>query len=195
MLHWIWQNEHWPHFTWKNDKVLQIVAACRQQQGKLIGARALFAEHDLQEAGIKVFIDESLSTSAIEGEKINPDAVRSSIAKRLGLNTFGLPNPPRNVDGLVEILFDATTHFHKTLTLKQLCAWQAALFPTGYSGLMPIRTGELRGKEPMQVVSGAMGKEVVHFEAPPLKGLKKQVLKILKPVGHGRSASYILGLI
>lgn len=97
--------------------------------------------------------------------------MRSSVARRLGLPTAGLPPPPRAVDGLIDVLLDAARHHDAPLTAERLLGWQAALFPTGYSGLHAIRVGELRGDEPMQVVSGAMGRERVHFVAPPRVGL------------------------
>jgi Fic family protein len=102
----------------------------------------------------------------------------------LGLDTSGMPIPPRYVDGLVDVLHDSTANFYVPLDLERLCRWQAVLFPTGYSGLAKIITGDLRGAEPMQVVSGPFGKEHVHFQAPPLEGLKKQVLAFIDWFNH-----------
>jgi Fic family protein len=124
-------------------------------------------------------VEDGLTTSAIEGERLDVDAVRSSVARRLGLPTAGLPAPPRAVDGLIDVLLDATRQHDAPLTAERLFGWQAALFPTGYSGLHAIRVGALRGNEPMQVVSGGIGKEKVHFIAPPRKGLEAEVDRFL----------------
>jgi Fic family protein len=114
---------------------------------------------------------EGLMTSAIEGEKLDPASLRSSIARRLGLPTTGLPAPARSVEGLVEMLIDATQRYGQPLTLERLHAWQAALFPTGRSGLHEIKVGALRGAQPMRIVSGPVGRERVHYEAPPKQRL------------------------
>ena len=128
-----------------------------------------------REALVAILVEDGVTTSAIEGEKLDLDTVRSSVARHLGLPTAGLPTVPRAVDGLVEILLDASRHYDQPLTLERVCGWQAGLFPTGYSGLRQIRVGELRGDDPMQVVSGRMGREKLHFLAPPRAGLAKQV--------------------
>ena len=116
-----------------------------------------------------------MTTSAIEGERLDLDAVRSSVARHLGLSTAGLPAPPRAVDGLIEVLLDATRRHEAPLTAERLFAWQASLFPAGHSGLHRIRTGSLRGDEPMQVISGSVGRERVHFTAPPRDSLEGEL--------------------
>jgi len=126
------------------------------------------------EAVATILVEDGITTSAIEGEHLDIQVVRSSVAHRLGLPTAGLPVPPRAVDGLIEVLLDATRHFDSPLTVERLFGWQASLFPTGYSGLHPIRTGALRGDQPMQVVSGPIGHERVHFAAPPRTGLEAE---------------------
>ena len=128
-----------------------------------------------REALVAILVDDGITISASEGEKLDLDAVRSSVARHLGLPTAGLPTVPRAVDGLVEVLLDATRHYDQPLTLERVCGWQAGLFPTGYSGLRQIRVGALGGYDPMQVVSGRMGRERLHFLAPPRTGLAKQV--------------------
>lgn len=127
----------------------------------------------------EVLTVEGLMTSAIEGEKLDPASLRSSIARRLGLPTAGLPAPSRNVDGLVEMLIDATQGYERPLTLKRLHAWQAALFPTGRSGLQKIKVGALRGAEPMRIVSGPVGRERVHYEAPPRDRLEREMRALI----------------
>lgn len=129
-------------------------------------ARLLDRKQDLA-AQLEVLTLEGLKTSAIEGEELDPKAVRSSLARRLGLPTGGSPRPSRSIEGLAEVLLDATQKHDQALTLKRLSGWQAALFPTGRSGLHEIRVGKLRGKAPMRIVSGPAGRERVHYEAPP----------------------------
>jgi Fic family protein len=121
-----------------------------------------------------VLVEEAVRTAEIEGMVLNKEAVRSSVARRLGL-PHGVNIRDRNADGLVDLLLDAIRFNEKLLTLARLNGWQAALFPTGYSGLKKIRTGRLRGHEPMQVISGPIGKEKVHFEAPPKEQVDKEL--------------------
>ncbi len=167
LIPWIWQRESWPVFTWNAAALAEPLAIARHAQGEVAGmARLLGTDADLH-AQLAVLAQEGVATSAIEGEKLHTDSLRSSIARRLGLPSAGLPPAPRPVEGLVDVLLDATRHFDQPLTLAQLCAWQAALFPTGRSGLHEIRVGELRGDVPMQVVSGPIGRERIHYEAPP----------------------------
>ena len=176
---WIWQEPDWPRFTWDAGALSNPLAAARRAQGEVAGmAKLLDTQADLQ-AQLDVLTREGIATSAIEGEKFDPNSLRSSIARRLGLPTAGLPPATRSVEGLVEVLLDATRNFDEPLRLQQLHSWQAALFPTGRSGLREIRVGELRGEEPMQIVSGPIGRERVHFEAPPRKRLDKEMKTFL----------------
>ena len=176
---WIWQEPDWPRFTWDAGALSNPLAAARRAQGEVAGmAKLLDTQADLQ-AQLDVLTREGIATSAIEGEKFDPNSLRSSIARRLGLPTAGLPPATRSVEGLVEVLLDATRNFDEPLRLQQLHSWQAALFPTGRSGLREIRVGELRGEEPMQIVSGPIGRERVHFEAPPRKRLDKEIKTFL----------------
>jgi Fic family protein len=133
-----------------------------------------------QEAWRDILTEDALSTAAIEGQKLDPAGLRSSISRNLGLPTAGLPRPSREADGLVQVLLDATRNHDAPLTLKRLLAWQAALFPTGYSGLHRIRAGKLRGRAPMQIVSGPVGYETVHFEAVPRDRLAKELSALLR---------------
>lgn len=156
-----------------------MLARARLAQGKVLGAARLLDTSLTLEAVAAILVEDGLTTSAIEGERLDAEAVRSSVARRLGLPTAGLPTPPRPVDGLIDVLLDATRRHDAPLTAQRLFGWQAALFPTGYSGLHTIRTGELRGDEPMQVVSGGVGREKVHFIAPPRQGLESQLDRFL----------------
>jgi Fic family protein len=177
---WIWQRPNWPIFTWDNAALSAPLSRARRAQGELAGvARLLDSNLDLS-AQLEVLTLEGLMTSAIEGEKLNPDSLRSSLARRLGLPTAGLPPASRAVEGLVEVLLDATQRYDQPLTLRRLNAWQAALFPTGRSGLSEIRVGNLRGEAPMQIVSGPIGRERVHYEAPPRARLERDMRTFLK---------------
>jgi Fic family protein len=177
---WIWQRPKWPEFYWDSARLAQPLANARRAQGELIGmARLLDPDSDLR-AQLEVLTSDGVATSAIEGERLDPNAVRSSLARRLGLPTAGLPAPPRSVEGLVDVLIDATKKLDKPLTVKMLCAWQASLFPTGRSGLTKIRVGQLRGTAPMRIVSGPIGKQRVHYEAPPRSRLDRELKRFVE---------------
>src|SRR3990172_935711 len=176
---WIWQQSEWPQFRWDQGNLAPLLARARLAQGKVLGAVRLLDASLTLEAMAAILVEDGVTTSAIEGERLDLDAVRSSVARHLGLPTAGLPAPPRAVDGLIDVLLDATRHHHLPLTCARLCKWQAALFPTGYSGLHQIRTGTLRGDEPMQVISGGIGRERVHFTAPPRAGLEAELDRFL----------------
>jgi Fic family protein len=172
---WIWQHPGWPGLTWDEARLAPSLSAARLAQGKVLGAARLLDTGLTREAMAVILAEDGLTTSAIEGETLDPASVRSSVARRLGLQTAGLPKPPRAVDGLIEVLLDATRNHSQPLTAERLSAWQAALFPTGYSGLNAIRIGMLRGDEPMQVISGGIGRERLHFLAPPRAELAAQL--------------------
>jgi len=174
-LTWIWQQPGWPAFRWNEARLASLLARARLAQGKIIGAARLLDANLTLEAVAAILVEEGLTTSAIEGERLNLDAVRSSVAHRLGLPSVGLPRPSRAVDGLIEVLLDATRQHDVCLSTGRLFGWQAALFPSGYSGLHAIRVGALRGDEPMQVVSGSIGKEKIHFIAPPRSMLEAEI--------------------
>ena len=176
---WIWQQPDWPRFHWDVGRLAPLSAQARLAQGKILGAARLLDANLTREAVAAILVEDGLTTSAIEGERLDVDAVRSSVARRLGLPTAGLPAPRRAVDGLIDVLLDATRRHDVPLTRKRLFGWQAALFPTGHSGLHAIRVGKLRGKEPMQVVAGIAGRERVHFVAPPNDRLGPEVDRFL----------------
>lgn len=166
-MDYIWQYHNWTNFEWDDKALIKLLAQARLAQGKLITRFGSLGIGLMEEAQGGLLEDEVLKTAEIEGLKLDPDSVRSSVANRLGLPTAGMPSPGRDVEGLVDILLDATRNWNQSLTLTRLKSWQAALFPTGYSGLRRIRTGKWRDPDPMQVVSGPLGREVVHFTAPP----------------------------
>ena len=181
---WIWQDAAWPGFRWDDGELASTLGRARLAQGKALGATRLLDPTLTLQAVAAILVEDGVTTSAIEGERLDPLAVRSSVARRLGLPTAGLPAAPRAVSGLVEVLLDATRHFDQPLTQERLCGWQAALFPTGYSGLRKIRAGRLRGRSPMRVVSGRGGHERVHFEAPPRAGLEAELARFLRWFGE-----------
>lgn len=176
---WIWQHPDWPEFHWDSAQLAQPLTAARRTQGELAGmARLLDPDSDLH-AQLEVLTAEGVATSAIEGERLEANALRSSLARRLALPTVGLPSPPPYVDGLADVLLDATQKLDKPLTEKMLAGWQAALFPIGRSGLNKIRVGALRGTSPMRIVSGPIGRQKVHYEAPPRRGLERELQRLL----------------
>lgn len=148
-------------------------------QGRLLGMGRILDADLTAQAVAAMLVEEGLTTAAIEGERLDPDQVRSSVARHLGLPTAGLPRVSFDVEGLVEVLLDATHQHTGPLTLDRLCGWHGALFPAGRSGLHRIRTGQLRGEEPMQVVSGSAGRERVHFLAPPREILDAELAGFL----------------
>lgn len=170
---WIWQHAEWPQFGWNQGALAPMLARARLAQGKVLGGTRLLDANLTLEAVAAILVEDGVTTSAIEGERLDLEAVRSSVARHLGLPTAGLSGPARAVDGLIELLLDATRHFASPLTTKRLFGWQASLFPTGYSGLHQIRTGALRGDDPMRVISGGIGHERIHFTAPPREGLEQ----------------------
>ena len=176
---WIWQQPDWPKFVWDANEISNPLAQARLAQGKLHGVAHILNADLSSEALTSILIQDGITTSAIEGERLHLDAVRSSVANQLGLPNVGLPKPDRAIDGLVEVLLDATQKHNQPLTLQRLCNWHGALFPTGYSGLREIRVGQMRGAEPMRVVSGRIGHETVHFEAPPYEQIDTEMSRFI----------------
>ena len=176
---WIWQQSDWPKFVWDANEISNSLAQARLAQGKLQGAAQILNADLSSEALASILIQDGITTSAIEGERLHVDAVRSSVANQLGLPNVGLPKPDRAIDGLVEVLLDATQKHNHPLSLQRLCNWHGALFPTGYSGLREIRVGQMRGAEPMRVVSGRIGHETVHFEAPSYEQIDTEISRFI----------------
>jgi len=170
----IWQRPDWTRFRWDNERIIVALGECRLLQGKLLGKVANLGFDLGTQAQIEILAEETLKTAAIEGESLDMKAVRSSVARRLGLPSAGLRGD-RYVDDLVSVLVDATQHFDEPLTEDRLCGWQAALFPTGYSGIHKIEVGHWRQAKGMRVVSGPVGRETVHFEAPPADRIAEEI--------------------
>ena len=164
----IWQYPEWPSFTWNDSRLIALLSEVRNLEGKIQGMMGGLGFDVQSITALNVMTEDVLRSNEIEGVILNSDKVRSSIAKHLGIDTAGLPQPDRYTEGVVQIMMDAVTNCNKPLTPERLFNWHAALFPTGRSGMYPITVGAYRtGGEPMQIVSGAMGKEKVHYEAPP----------------------------
>lgn len=176
MTHWIWSNKDWPKFTWDAKELSPHLSSARLAQGRLLGIIQAINDEVSDEMDVIILAEQAIDTSAIEGEHLNRDSVRSSIAKRLGLKKAGLnTQPDRYIEGLLEMLLDATQNYSESLTLDRLYGWHAALFPTGYSGMRKITVGSLREPGPMQIVSGRPDKSTVHYEAPPAEGIKNEM--------------------
>ncbi|MBR2618925.1 MAG: Fic family protein [Paludibacteraceae bacterium] len=163
----IWQQPNWAAFTWDNDQLITLLSDVRNLQGRVLGLMSGLGFTTQNTTSLNVIAEEVLRSSEIEGELLDAERVRSSIAKHLGIDTEGLPAPDHYTDGVVEVMMDAIKNNQEPLTHERLFSWHAALFPTGRNGMHRITVAAYRtGVEPMQVVSGAMGKEKVHYEAP-----------------------------
>ncbi len=177
----IYQQGNWPNFIWNINQLSYLLAEVRNKQGRLIGKMEALG-FDLQnEAFLETLTSDILKTNEIEGILLNKEEVRSSIARRLGIDIGGLPSTNRNIEGIVDMMFDATSNFDKPLTKKRLFDWHFALFPLGRSGMYEIIVGNWRTDStgPMQIVSGAMGKEKVHYQAPPANMIDKEMTKFI----------------
>ena len=177
MPRYIHEHQEWPSFVWDNEALLMQLGKVRNLQGRLIGKMQALGFRLRKEAVLETLTLDVLKSTEIEGEKLNPEQVRSSIARRLGMDISGLVPSDRHIDGVVEMMLDATQKYNKILTKERLFDWHAALFPTGRSGMYKIITGSWRDDStgPMQVVSGPMGKERVHFQAPAAKIVSKEI--------------------
>ncbi len=178
----IHERKEWPEFTWDQVGLSPLLAEVRHAQGRLIGHMDALGFGLREEATLQTLTQDVLKTSEIEGEKLDAEQVRSSLARRLGMDMGKSKLIDRNVEAIVEILLDATRHYNAPLTQERLFDWHGALFPTGRSGMQRIVVGGWRTKEsgPMQVVSGPYGREKVHYEAPGHERLKEEMARFLK---------------
>lgn len=178
----IYQLENWPDFVWQQNEIAHKLAETRHHQGRLLGRMEGVGFHLQAEANLHTLTLDVLKSSEIEGEILNPDQVRSSIARKLGMDIAGLIPVDRDVEGVVEMMLDATQNYRAPLTHDRLFDWHAAMFPTGRSGMHKIVVGSYRNntsEDPMQVVSGPMGREKVHFRAPDSELLPHEMTKLL----------------
>jgi len=172
-----YNNQNWPAFEWNSEKLLPLLSHVRNRQGRLIGEMGALGFELRNEANLEILTQEIIKSTEIEGEFLDKEQVRSSIARRLGLEISGLVYSERNVDGIVDLMIDATGNYEKELNKERLFSWHSALFPGGQSGMYKIITGKWRDDStgPMQVVSGALGKEKVHYQAPPAAQLENEM--------------------
>lgn len=191
MPSYIYQRKEWPHFTWAEDRFMPLLIEVRHKQGKLLGQMETLGFNLQEEASLQTLTLDVVKSSEIEGEFLDAAQVRSSIARRLGLDIAGVVPVDRNVEGVVEMMLDATQNFKTPLTEERMFGWHAALFPTGRSGMQKIVVGRWRENDisdPMKVVSGPIGRETVHFQAPDAVVLKDEMDHFFKWVN---SETYI----
>ena len=185
-VQWIWQRPEWPVFTWQADALAAPLRACVQAQGTLLGMAGAVDRADELHGQLDTLLQNIITSSAIEGETLNVASVRSSLARRLGLEPDSKPSP--RSEGVAELLLDATRNIDQPLTLERLFSWHRQLFPDEALPLYSaMRVGELRGDEPMQVVSGRLDRPRVHFEAPRRAGLEAQLERFVQWFADSRA--------
>jgi Fic family protein len=177
----IWKEKLWPGLFWEGARLLPVLGRVARQQGRLLGRIQDLGFELRREAQLSTLTEEVVRSSEIEGENLDSDQVRSSIARRLGMDIGGLVATDRNVEGVVEMMLDAATNSAQPLTADRLFDWHAALFPTGRNGLHKITVGQWRDDRsgPMQVVSGPVGRQKVHYEAPPAARVDEEMKRFL----------------
>ena len=188
-----WQQKEWPNFTWDDTKLSYKLGRVRSLQGKLVGKMSTLG-FDLKNSAILDTLTADITKSSeIEGEILNVNQVRSSVARHLGIELEGLPEVDRYVDGVVDVMIDATQNYMQPLTNERLFSWHAALFPTGRSGIYKITVANWRqGSEPMQVISGAMGKEKIHYQAPDSESVPYQMKLFLEWANDNQKIDSVL---
>lgn len=179
--HWIWQQPDWPNFNWQAERLTPLLRECVQAQGQLMGMASSVGSSFSAQSELDALLQNIVTSSAIEGEQLNVGSVRSSLARRLGLEQVDGDHVSQRSEGLAQLMLDATQHFAKPLTLERLLEWHEWLFPDQETDFAArsIHVCALRGDEPMQVVSGRLDKPTVHFEAPPRLGLEQQLENFL----------------
>ncbi len=182
----IWQRPEWPEWQFDSSRLSELLSTVTLERGRLLGGMQALGFKLAEEATLRVLTEDVIKSSEIEGEKLNPESVRSSLAKRLGMDIGALAPTDRHVDGVVDMVLDATQRYDQPLTVERLFGWHAALFPTGYSGLAKVVVGGYRSDTdgPMQVVSGGIGKEKVHFEAPLAARVEQETVRFLDWFNH-----------
>lgn len=191
MPKYIYEFQNWTDFTWDEKAIHLIFGEVKLLQGKIIGQMNALGFSAKEEATLTALTLDVVKSSEIEGELLNYEQVRSSIARRLGFNTGGLVPSSRHIEGVVEMMLDATQSYHLTLSENRLFGWHAALFPTGYSGPYAIEVGKYRTGE-MQIVSGAMGKEKIHYEAIKPQYVKEEMDKFLNWFNNDHQLDLVL---
>lgn len=187
----IHERENWFNFVWDNEKILPILAAVRHLQGRFLGRMERLGFDLIESAKLESLVLDVVDTSRIEGEFLNPELVRSSIARKLGIEGNNYVSIPRNIEGAVDVLLDATQNYDKTLSEERLFGWHNALFQSGYSGHLKIDVGRYRSAG-MKVVSGAFGREKVHFEAPSADRVINEMNIFLEWVNQNNHTDLVL---
>lgn len=193
MSPYIYNLPNWPRFHWDRERLTEQLSVVRHEQGRLLGRMEALGFKLRQEAVLKTLTEDVLKSSEIEGEQLDAEQVRSSIARRLGMDIGGLKSVDRNVEGIVEMMLDATGHYERPLTAERLFGWHASVFPTSRSGMRRIGVGAWRDDSsgPMQVVSGAIGRERVHFEAPVAGKLNREMQVFLNWFDENTAADWV----
>lgn len=190
----IHEQADWPKLHWRSEALTRLLAEVRHRQGRLLGRMQALGFGLQEEAVLRTLTEDVVKSSAIEGQELDPTVVRSSIARRLGMDVGALTPADRDVEGVVEMVLDATRNYDTPLTEERLFGWHASLFPTGRSGMRRITVGGWRNDSdgPMQILSGAVGKERVHFEAPKAPRLEKETTEFLKWFNGGPEVDPVL---
>ncbi len=194
MTEYIWQNLQFPNFTYDKVDIMSMLADVKFKQGLLLGKMQNIGFEDNQHAVLNILTEDVIKSSEIEGLKLNIEQVRSSIAKRLGLDIGGDIYIEHNIQGTVDMMIDATQNFDKELSEERLFGWQSAMFPSGRSGLYQIKVGAYRDDKngAMQVVSGSIGHEKIHYEAPPAKELNNQMQKLIDYINNEKDTDFVI---
>lgn len=187
----IYEQKAWPNFTWNNEIITTKLGLVRHRQGCILGQMQLLGFQIQEETMLKALTMDVTKSSEIEGELLNPEQVRSSIARRLGIEIAGALPVERDVEGIVEIMLDATQQYTISLTTERLFGWHAALFPNGHSGIFKIKTAAWRDSI-MQVTSGAIGKEKIHFEAPIASIVPSEMTQFLEWINQEQELDLVL---
>ena len=188
-LAWIWQQPDWPHFHWQNSLIQPLLRRVRLKQGILLGKSGAICDEMTLETALDTLLQNIITSSAIEGEQLNAQSIRSSLAKRMGLHLNQAYPTSERAEGLAKIMLDAIGNLDTTLTQERLIQWHFWLFPQTEYSLYNIQVGTLRGDEPMQVVSGQIDKPTVHFEAPPRAQLEKELDDFIRWFNESRKDS------
>jgi Fic family protein len=194
MARYIHELTDWTVFRWDEGRLAASLAATRHLQGRLLGQMEALGFSVREETVLRTLTEDVLRSSEIEGENLDAGQVRSSVARRLGLDIGGLPPADRHVDGVVQMMLDATQQYQQPLTVERMSGWHASLFPTGRSGMHPITVGRWRDDRtaPMQVVSGPVGRERVHFEAPVAARLDDEMRRFIEWFNGGVTMEPVL---
>lgn len=192
----IWQAQDWPNFKWDTEALLAPLSRLSRMHGELNGRMSMLGFNDKSLTRLTAMTDELMGSSAIEGVSLNANSVRSSIARRLGIEADGVLAEDHYVEGLVDVMLDAITRSREPLSEERLFGWHAALFPSGYSGMYKITVADWRkGEEPMQVVSGALGHEKVHYEAPASTKVPAEMSQFIEWCNTANFSPYIMAAV